>query len=62
MIEKNHSDNRARLEWDGFAALSIRSAIPVYAIGGLNGNDLDLSIRYGGQGFAAIRQFWNVSS
>lgn len=62
VIEKNHSDNCAKLEWDGFAALTSNSIIPVYAIGGLSGADLDLSIRSGGQGIAAIRKFWNVSS
>ena len=61
VVEKNRSHNRAILDWDGFAALSRNSAIPVYAIGGLNGNDLDTSIRYGGQGFAAIREFWNTN-
>lgn len=56
--EKNHSHNEARLDWDGFSKLSTNSKIPVYAIGGLNRNDVDTSIQYGGQGIAAIREFW----
>ena len=62
VIEKNRSDKNVKLDWDGFAVLSRNSAIPVYAIGGLNRNDLDTSIRYGGQGFAAIREFWGVNT
>jgi 8-oxo-dGTP diphosphatase len=62
VIEKNHSDNSMRLGWDGFVALSINSVIPVYAIGGLNDSDLDTCINHGGQGIAAIRQFWDVNA
>ena len=58
VLEKNGSDNTEKLDWDGFAMLARNSAIPVYAIGGLNSNDMETSIRYGGQGFAAIREFW----
>lgn len=62
VIEKNSSDNSAKLNWDGFAALSKNSLIPVYAIGGLSGADLEASIRFGGQGFAAIREFWSKNA
>ena len=58
VLEKNGSDNTEKLDWDGFAALSRTSAIPVYAIGGLSSDDMETSTRYGGQGFAAIREFW----
>lgn len=61
VIEKNHSKNNMKLDWSGFAALSHKSEAPVYAIGGLNKSDLDKSIQHGGQGIAAIREFWSES-
>ena len=62
VIEKNHSVNGVRLGWDGFIALSRRSEVPVYAIGGLSDTDLGDCIDNGGQGVAAIRDFWGVST
>lgn len=62
VIEKIHSVNCARLGWDGFSALSRRSVIPVYAIGGLSGTDLADCIDNGGQGVAAIREFWGANT
>ncbi len=46
------------LGWDGFAALAEAAAMPVYALGGLGGADVDTAVAAGGQGVAAIRGFW----
>jgi len=62
VIEKINSKNTEKLDWDGFAKLSRNSLIPVYAIGGLTSNDLGACVLHGGQGIAAIRDFWNLSA
>ncbi|WP_297484582.1 Nudix family hydrolase [Ferrovum sp.] len=43
------------LGWSGFTALRQESALPVYAIGGLNGLALSRAIRQGAQGIAVMR-------
>lgn len=48
------------LGWDGFAALREGTSLPLYAIGGLGGDDLDVAREHGAQGVAAIRAFWPV--
>ena len=62
VIEKNFSENSKTLKWDGFAALSKHSLIPVYAIGGLSVSDIGACVSYGGQGIAAIRSFWDLAT
>lgn len=59
--EKVTVENSVNLGWQGFAALAKESAIPVYAIGGLGIDDEGVSIKYGGQGIAAIRGIWNIA-
>ena len=46
------------LGWDGWAAARADHALPVYALGGLGSDDLDVAARHNAQGVAAIRGFW----
>ena len=46
------------LRWDGFARLARGAGLPVFAIGGLGGEDVAAARSSGGQGVAAIRAFW----
>ncbi|WP_213435897.1 MULTISPECIES: Nudix family hydrolase [Lysobacteraceae] len=46
------------LGWAGFAALREDTALPIYAIGGLGEQELDIARAHGAQGIAAIRAFW----
>lgn len=49
---------RSPIGWDHFRALTERSPIPVYALGGMEKGDLTTAWQYGGQGIAAIRALW----
>lgn len=51
----------APLGWRRFAELVEGTPIPVFAIGGLGRNDLDIAWRHGAHGVAAIRAAWNES-
>nr|VFK66826.1 MAG: 8-oxo-dGTPase [Candidatus Kentron sp. UNK]VFK72281.1 MAG: 8-oxo-dGTPase [Candidatus Kentron sp. UNK] len=46
------------LPWDRFAALARASTIPVYALGGMSKEDLEMAWENGAQGIAAIRALW----
>ncbi len=46
------------LGWRGFAALREAVSLPLYAIGGLAGEDITQARRHGAQGIAAIRGLW----
>lgn len=46
------------LGWTGLEALVARTALPVYAIGGLTADDLAAAREHGAVGIAAIRGFW----
>ena len=46
------------LGWDGFADLVAHSPIPVYALGGLETEDIDAAQMAGAQGIAGVRAFW----
>lgn len=48
----------ALLDWDGFAQCIADSAIPVYALGGMRSQDLQLARHAGAQGVAMIRGAW----
>lgn len=50
----------APLGWDAFAAFCRNLKLPVFALGGLGEQDLDLAWRHGGQGVAAIRAWWEA--
>lgn len=44
--------------WDGFAELCAAASFPVYALGGMTNDDVDLAQQCGGQGVAAISGLW----
>jgi len=46
------------LGWEKFKQLSQQAAMPVYALGGMSGNDLLLAKEHGAQGISAIGAFW----
>lgn len=49
---------RAGIGWDAFARLREHVALPIYAIGGLDANDVAAARAHGAQGVAAIRGLW----
>ncbi len=46
------------LGWDGFEAVAVGAALPVFALGGLSGADLDVAIARGAHGIALRRAAW----
>lgn len=44
--------------WDSFSQLISEIDIPVYALGGMTKDDLPMALSSGGQGIAAISNFW----
>ncbi len=54
----SHED-AATLGWDGFAELAETVALPVYALGGMEVDDIDAAQVSGAQGIAAIRDLWS---
>ena len=46
------------LGWEGFAAIAAGSAIPVYALGGLQFEDTQTAWQHGAHGVALLRQAW----
>ncbi|MGH9353864.1 MAG: Nudix family hydrolase [Terriglobia bacterium] len=48
------------LGWEGFARLAALSAVPVYAIGGMQPGQLEKVRGLGGHGIAAMRGLWNA--
>lgn len=46
------------LGWEGFRALAIQSALPVYALGGMNTSLLEDARKNGAYGVAGIQAFW----
>lgn len=46
------------LGWDGLTALTARTTLPVYALGGLHADDLACARQSGAIGVAGIRGFW----
>jgi len=54
-----HPDPDAQpLGWAGFEQLREHVGLPIYAIGGLNPNDISTARQHGAQGIAAIRALW----
>ena len=43
----------------GMRAVTKKSALPIYAIGGLTPADIPTARRHGAQGIAAIRSLWH---
>lgn len=52
--------NSMPLGWKKFEELTEKANIPVFALGGMTESDLIMAKGYGGQGIAAIGEFWNV--
>ncbi len=46
------------LGWENFAAIAAGSAIPVYALGGLQSGDMETAWQRGAHGIALLRQAW----
>jgi 8-oxo-dGTP diphosphatase len=46
------------LGWERFADLVAHAPMPVYALGGMEGEDIDAAWMAGAQGIAAIRGLW----
>ena len=46
------------LGWEGLAALTARTTLPVYALGGLTASDIACARQSGAVGVAGIRGFW----
>lgn len=55
----SHPDEQA-LGWEGLAALTGETTLPVYAIGGLSPDDLPTARAHGAIGVAGIRGFWKA--
>jgi len=53
----SHPDG-AVLGWDRFGELALRTAIPLYAIGGLSGAELSVAQSHGAHGIALQRAAW----
>ena len=47
------------LGWERFAELVAGATLPVFALGGLESDDIDAARMSGAQGIAAIRAFWD---
>ena len=59
-VEKTLSHpGTAPIGWKGLYELSDPANMPVYALGGMESNDVDKARRYGAQGIAAIRALWH---
>jgi 8-oxo-dGTP diphosphatase len=48
----------AHLGWEAFAAMARNSSIPVYALGGLQMQDMEMAWQSGAHGIALLRQAW----
>lgn len=48
------------LGWEKFSALAAEATMPVYALGGMTPNQLEVARSYGAVGIAAIRSLWGV--
>ncbi|TNF97670.1 MAG: Nudix family hydrolase [Gammaproteobacteria bacterium] len=49
------------LGWQRFSELTERSTIPVYALGGVSKEQIEMAWQHGGQGISAIRALWSSS-
>ncbi len=54
---KSHPD-APHLGWDKFAAMAAGASIPVYALGGLDQDDMQTAWQRGAHGIALLRQAW----
>lgn len=54
---RSHPDSKA-MGWEQFQTLTSHVNIPVYALGGLGGDEITTAKHHGAQGIAAISGFW----
>ncbi len=52
--------NAANLGWQAFAKMTENSAIPVYALGGLRYDDMEVAWSHGAHGLSMLRQSWQA--
>jgi 8-oxo-dGTP diphosphatase len=50
------------LGWEGFATLRAESALPIYALGGLDVGAFATARAHGAQGIAGIRGLWPAAA
>lgn len=55
----SHPD-RWPIGWEKFKEITDNAKVPVYALGGMTRSDIPQARLYGGQGIAAISDFWSV--
>jgi len=55
----SHPDSEP-LGWVDFRKFTEKAKLPVYALGGMRKNDIETARTNGGQGIAAIGEFWNI--
>lgn len=53
----SHPDTEP-MGWKGFQTLAHYSCMPAYALGGMKLGDINQAVQQGGQGIAAISEFW----
>lgn len=58
VFETSSHPDAAPLGWEAFGDLVATAALPVYALGGLEPDDVDTARMCGAQGVAGIRAFW----
>ena len=58
MLPTKSHPGAAHLGWEQFAKLAASSAIPVYALGGLQQEDMEQAWQHGAHGIALLRQAW----
>lgn len=59
--ETSSHPSLAGLGWEGFSEWVKGIPIPVYALGGVSPKDVDIAKHHGGQGIAAISEFWSAN-
>ena len=58
-LKPTHSHPHVRaMGWEQFRALAEQASMPVYVLGGVNEQDIEVCWWHGGQGIAAIRSLW----
>ncbi len=58
VFETPDHPNAQPLGWEGFSDLAAAATLPVFALGGLDADDVEAARMYGAQGVAGIRGFW----
>jgi len=58
VLPTNSHPGALHLGWEKFAAIAAGSSIPVYALGGLQFEDMETAWHHGAHGIALLRQAW----